>query len=313
MALGSRLSWWLCAFRAARRHIKNYWLLLLLSILRSRGVFKARDGSVSPPVDARRLLKLLSRHERLWPQELRHETISFSQNLVLIPISTNPPIRFKIPMRDGFWSFNIFGVFKDFEKEYPVSVEGRKVLDIGAYIGDTPIYWMSKGARKVYAVEPVPEHYELLSLNAKGLPIVPILGSVGCKVPRIPELIGSAIYGEHGLSYKKIGKISGWIDVPQYSLIELVDKYDPDVIKIDCEGCEHYILDEIIACKGRDIIVEFHDTRNKRKEDSLAYVEKHLGKAIITSIGKSRGVMTAIWPAKESHLADVRFRIKVHS
>ena len=303
MAFGSRLSWWLYAVKAARRHIKNYWLLLLLSILRSRGVFKARDGSVSPPVDARKLLKLLSRHERLWPQELRHETISFLQNLVLIPISTNPPIRFKIPMRDGFWSFNIFGVFKDFEKEYPVSVEGRKVLDIGAYIGDTPIYWMSKGARKVYAVEPVPEHYEVLCLNAKGLPIVPIFGSVGCRVPRVSELISLSIYGERGLSWRKIKNVSDWIDVPQYSLIELVKKYDPDIIKIDCEGCEHYILDEIVTCRGKDIVVEFHDTYKGRKEDSIAYVERHLGKPIITSISKSGGAITAMWPSKRNSLS----------
>ncbi|RLG09673.1 MAG: hypothetical protein DRN64_03680 [Thaumarchaeota archaeon] len=50
MAFGSRLSWWLYAVKAARRHIKNYWLLLLLSILRSRGVFKARDDIVSSPM-----------------------------------------------------------------------------------------------------------------------------------------------------------------------------------------------------------------------------------------------------------------------
>ena len=93
MTLGARLSWWFYAVSAARRHIKNYWLLLLLSILRSQGVFKARDGGVSSPVDARRLLKLLSRHERLWPEELQDETISFSQNFILITVSTNPPIR----------------------------------------------------------------------------------------------------------------------------------------------------------------------------------------------------------------------------
>ena len=99
----------------------------------------------------------------------------------------------------------------------------------------------------------------------RGLLIVPILGSVGCRVPRIPELTGLSIYGELGLLHKKIENVSSWIDVPQYSLIELVDKYDPDVIKIDCEGCEHYILDEIIACRRRDIVVEFHDTYERRK------------------------------------------------
>ena len=148
---------------------------------------------MSPPVDARSLLKLLSRHKRLWPEELRDEIISFSQNFILIPVSTIPPIRMKIRMKNGFWSCNIFGVFKDIEKEYPVRVESRKVLDVGAYIGDTPIYWMLKGAKIVYAVEPVPEHHELSRLNARGLPIVPILGSIGCRVPRIPELVGSSI------------------------------------------------------------------------------------------------------------------------
>jgi len=112
------------------------------------------------------------------------------------------------------------------------------MLGIGAYIGDTPVYWMLKGAKVIYAVEPVPEHYELLCLNARGLPIVPILGSVGCRVPRIPELVRSGSYGETGLLrlHKGIKNVSSWIDVPQYSLIKLVDEYNPDVIKIDCEG-----------------------------------------------------------------------------
>ncbi|MHA1610310.1 MAG: FkbM family methyltransferase, partial [Candidatus Njordarchaeales archaeon] len=298
MALGSRLSWWFYAVRAVRRHIKNHQLLLMLSILRSRGIFKARDDSVSSPVDARSLLRFLARLERWWPEELRHETISFSQNLIMIPVSVKPLIRMRVPMRGNFWLCNIFKRFKEFEKQYNIAVEKRIVLDIGAFIGDTPLYWICKGARKVYAVEPVPEHYKVLCLNAKRLPIVPIWGSVGCKVPNISELIGLGIYGEYGLLLRKKDKsVSGWIDVPKYSLIELVRKYDPDIIKIDCEGCEHYILDEIVACKGKDVVVEFHDTQKRRKENSIAYIERHLGKAIITS--KSRNVMTAIWPSKK--------------
>lgn len=101
-------------------------------------------------------------------EELQDEIISFLQNFILIPVSTNPPIKMKIPMKNGFWSCNIFRRFKNLRKEYPVSVESRKILDVGAYIGDTPIYWVLKGAKIVYAVEPVPEHYELLCLNARG-------------------------------------------------------------------------------------------------------------------------------------------------
>ena len=289
--------------RAARRHIKNYRLLLLLSILRSRGVFRARDGSVSASVDARSLLRFLARLERWWPEELRHETISFSQNLIMIPVSVKPPIRMTVPMKGNFWLCNIFKWFKEFERQYDIAVENRVVLDVGAFIGDTPLYWICKGARKVYAVEPVPEHYEVLCFNARGLPIVPILGSVGCKVPKVPELMGLTIYGERGLLRRKIKNILSWIDVPEYSLIELVEKYDPDIVKIDCEGCEHYILDEIVACRGKDIVVEFHDTYKRRKEDSIAYIEKYLGKPIITFISKSGGAITAIWPSKKNSLS----------
>jgi len=221
----------------------------------------------------------------------------------MIPVSVKPPIRMTVPMKGNFWLCNIFKRFKEFEKQYDIAVENRVVLDIGAFIGDTPLYWICKGARKVYAVEPVPEHYEVLCFNARGLPIVPILGSVGCRVPKVSELTGLGSYGEHGLLVRKIKGCFSWIDVPEYSLIELVEKYDPDIVKIDCEGCEHYILDEIVACRGKDIVVEFHDTYKRRKEVSLAYIEKYLGKPIITFISKSGGAITAIWPSKKNSLS----------
>ena len=143
----SRVSWWLCAVRAAKKHIKNYPLLLLLSILRTQGVFEAMDGSVSSPVDARKLLKLLSRHERFWPEELRDETISFSQDLIVIPLSTNPPVRIKIPMREPFWSHNIFQLLKEYEITFDIiDVKDKVVLDIGAFIGDTPYTGSLRGS-----------------------------------------------------------------------------------------------------------------------------------------------------------------------
>lgn len=48
-----------------------------------------------------------------------------------------------------------------------LSVAGKYVIDIGAYIGDTAIYFALKGARKVFAVEPYPYTYRLLAENIK--------------------------------------------------------------------------------------------------------------------------------------------------
>jgi predicted rRNA methylase YqxC with S4 and FtsJ domains len=45
-------------------------------------------------------------------------------------------------------------------KEYPFDVKGEVVLDVGAYLGDTPLMWLYKGAISVIAVEPVPIHFQ---------------------------------------------------------------------------------------------------------------------------------------------------------
>ncbi|MDG6910259.1 MAG: FkbM family methyltransferase, partial [Nitrososphaerota archaeon] len=52
----------------------------------------------------------------------------------------------------------------------PLDVRGRDVLDIGAFNGDSALYFsLLRGARRVYALEPVPGVYrkalENLSLN----------------------------------------------------------------------------------------------------------------------------------------------------
>ena len=58
-----------------------------------------------------------------------------------------------------------------FLKYYPFDVEGDVVLDVGAYLGDTPLMWLYKGARSVIAVEPVPLHFRYLEKNVEALPV----------------------------------------------------------------------------------------------------------------------------------------------
>jgi len=46
-----------------------------------------------------------------------------------------------------------------------VNVNDKIVIDIGAYIGDTALYFIHRGARKVYVFEPVEKFYRYLLRN----------------------------------------------------------------------------------------------------------------------------------------------------
>jgi len=60
----------------------------------------------------------------------------------------------------------LYGLFEPLEEIYSdVDVKDAIVIDIGAYIGDTSLLFLSKGASRVYALEPVDRHYHYLLKN----------------------------------------------------------------------------------------------------------------------------------------------------
>jgi len=52
----------------------------------------------------------------------------------------------------------IIGIFHYGEYE-PLSVEGRVVVDIGAFVGDSAMHFALRSARRVVAIEPHPGAY----------------------------------------------------------------------------------------------------------------------------------------------------------
>jgi hypothetical protein len=86
---------------------------------------------------------------------------------------------------------------------------------------------------------------------------------------------------------------------PTYSLQQLVKEYRPEVVKLNCEGCEHAILDEIMLLPSlgvRTIIVQFHDKGHKKKEIALKMVEEVLGKAkIVEEVVCKNPRTTCVW------------------
>ena len=136
-------------------------------------------------------------------------------------------------------------------KEYEsLPLTGRVVIDIGANIADSSIYFINKGAKKVYAVEPNRFLYELADENVR-------LNSMS---DHIQTIFAGCSAETSQDSYP-----------PFLSLEDIIHNYriDPDFLKIDCEGCEYDIIlntsERILQCFNY-ILVEYHYGYRKIKE-----------------------------------------------
>jgi predicted RNA methylase len=74
--------------------------------------------------------------------------------------------RKQLKLYDSINNGDIWSIFvRDEYQKLPV--HGEVVIDIGANIGDSPLYFVSQGAKKVIALEPCPQSYSMATLNIK--------------------------------------------------------------------------------------------------------------------------------------------------
>jgi FkbM family methyltransferase len=121
-------------------------------------------------------------------------------------------------------------------------LRGRDVIDVGASVGDTALYFVLNGARKVIAVEPLPsvarcaeENVRLSSATDKVKVINAALSDEPVSVPCDYDVLLSR--------YFSTLKGSGTCKVPGVSLGDLLSVVeDPYLLKMDCEGCEAQVI-----------------------------------------------------------------------
>ena len=117
-----------------------------------------------------------------------------------------------------------------FSDYWRINVTGNRVLDIGAGIGDSPIYFSIMGAKEVVAVEIDKRKVELMRDNLK------VNG------------INNVTIVDKGVGVKDSDNIISWP--------KLVSLYGPfDVAKIDCDGCERIIAPYIKEI--RELLIEW--------------------------------------------------------
>ena len=160
-----------------------------------------------------------------------------------------------------------------------LNVKGAIVIDVGAYVGDSAIYFALKGAKKVIAIEPNPEAFKEMLDNIKFNnmkdKIYPINAGLISKIHSnnldgnskclnvfggINEAYG--IYYYDIVAYNKLGNKC----VEAISMAEIIklipnEYLDNVVLKMDCEGCEFDVIsnDYEHIKLFRELILEYHN------------------------------------------------------
>ncbi len=147
-----------------------------------------------------------------------------------------------------------------------VDLSNRVVVDIGASLGDTTLYFAALGAKKVVAIEPVWSAFKLVEENVKVNDFSHICDVIHAGVGRASladialDPMFKIIFGGYKPIKTEFDSVS---HPPVITLKSLVEKYGitNGILKVDCEGWEYDILgnagDEILR-KFEILIVEYH-------------------------------------------------------
>ena len=186
--------------------------------------------------------------------DIANNVVTFSSSSIHHLGNANMNVR----LYNGITNGDILDTF--LRNKYP-AVKGKTVIDIGANIGDTPIYFAVRGASKVIALEPYPKNYELAKKNieANGFSDRIVILLAGCAAecgfitidPNKSGIFSPLIKSKHG------------IRVPLLTLENILNENSISecVLKIDCEGCEYEIILSAPDCvlKHFSVIhIEYH-------------------------------------------------------
>lgn len=164
---------------------------------------------------------------------------------------------------DGSLTGHLLATFYDDEYKF-LDVSGKIVVDVGASIGDTSIYFVSRGAKRVIAYEPIPHICELMKKNVKLNNMNNVI-NINCNAVSFSTSSKTLLLCIN----KRWHGISRIVNSPEEcsdgDIVQVPTSTIPraDVLKMDCEGCEFDIIINMNEPMYYEIGLEFHGTPDK--------------------------------------------------
>lgn len=203
----------------------------------------------------------------------------------------------KLKFFEGIVNGSLYEIFVKRAYEF-LPVKNRIVIDIGANIGDSVVYFCIRGAKKVVALEPFPANYDLakknILINNFSSKVNLILGSCSSQMGRItldPNKYGITTE----ISQSQKGKL-----IPQLTLEHILKSNEiaSAVLKIDCECCEYDVilsLSKQTLCKFTHILIEYHNgylnIKNKLEQNGFDVIATNPKFSYKSNTTKSLGLI----------------------
>lgn len=171
---------------------------------------------------------------------------------------------FHIPFPHGICE--LLEVYRDQCYRY-IKASGT-VVDVGAFIGDTAVYFASQGAKRVVAFEPVRQLYQYAIDNVKLNHLDNTVEVHNCAVGTKKGEAKFFYDPKHpgGSSLDDRGFEAVIQDVVVVSLADVIrDVGNVELLKLDCEGEEHQLLPHLhetgVINRVQNIVLEVHGSR----------------------------------------------------
>jgi FkbM family methyltransferase len=160
----------------------------------------------------------------------------------------------------GWKKGDVKGVFM-LEDYSALDVTDKDVLDVGANIGDTAIYFLRRGAARIIGLEPSEENF---SIAIKNIRENRLESKVTLLNYAIGDIDGKKLVTERGKGgIYNITEEMGSREMTFVTLASLVKQFELNdaILKVDCEGAEYDALlstERDVLRKFQEILIEYH-------------------------------------------------------
>jgi FkbM family methyltransferase len=228
-------------------------------------------------------------------QDQQKVAFDIENDTVLISDPTDLNSR-SLKLKGGLHNGETVNIYvQDVYHNFPI--EGKVVIDVGANIADSCIYFVSHGAKRIVGIEPLIENYELAEQNVKlnnfSNQIAIVLAGCGAR----PGYVNIDVDTRNGIGWQLSSSFDRGKTIPLLTLEQILEQSkvgeDEAALKLDCEGCEYDVVlsssDKVLR-RFSNILIEYHYGYNDIREK----LEKSNFDVSLVNIAGNPGGPTAV-------------------